>query len=491
MVSIGAMYGTKQSGIFGTMLHTALREELVNPLLDINLSSRNLLPLGQARVLTQAAALYFGQKRAFSYAFHLGGALVAQARKMSLYVQNSPDTQILEVPEGERVQIWLRRESKKRLAFATLRLEMYTSALHSTRPLLSAKEMNIELPCSRYLWFGSFSSSDILSAAIQQELSTRSMRFLYSDLFRIATDSNEQLPQMEMLPHELLSNAMQEQIWEAVSTKASLDRQTYIRATNSNFSVDYGLEGTGDIGSNSSFEPSEAIAPTNNAPVSIDSQVFECYRQMSQLQHTISTTTTAMRKCRRCALADSARLSHRTQLILADRSSLLSCLLIYHLGFLQIHAPMEQMHQVCHLTPPTTRIAHDPRLVPIKQWFETPSAIAAQRHAMSIYGLLQSETQQEKPNRANVNFLTMIGLYHSAVFTWFYNSVETSRDLAKRGENHGTDSTSIIPHVSLPNTLTMEDFVQVFRDISPHWATRSSFLTAIEQLSNAKNPFAS
>ena len=167
MISIGAMYEDKESSAFGIALHNRLREELVRPVLEMDLPERFILPLGQARSLTQAAALYFGHQRAFSYASHLGGALVIQARTMNLFTPKKHALNFMEEGTTHWVRAWINRECRTRLALAILRLEMYTSALFMTRPLVSGHEMDIALPCSKYVWTTSFNSIEAFAAAIR------------------------------------------------------------------------------------------------------------------------------------------------------------------------------------------------------------------------------------------------------------------------------------------------------------------------------------
>lgn len=492
MASIGAMYSGRKGSVFGTMLHNRLRDELINPLLDIDLPQDKMLPLGQARALTQAAALYFGQKRAFSFAHHLGGALVAQARRMNLFSQTSShaDENYALGSASTWIDHWLRMENRKVLAFAILRLEMYTSVLHSTRPLVSAKEINLHLPCSRYLWLTSFNSTDVLAAAIRQENSTDKHEIIFCDLARIAIEPREDLPHIAMLPQELLMNAMQEQVWEACAAKASLERLKP-EGLKDGLAFDSGIEDGNPAKLDHALDLS---TPSDNplfANASIDSQLAQNRRKMASMRLSIQSSIAALKKCRSSVLRDSSRLSNILEMSVPHRSSLLSCLLTYHLGFLQLNAPLDTMHKICHLTSTNNEARRDASLRQVSLWASSRDACVAVRHSTTIYSLLRSETLRAVGHRASVNFLTMIGLYHSAVVTWVYAH---ARD-AENGNESLTPAAGVLnvqsgfDQPSANAKPSMEDFLQVFHDITPAWAARSSFSEAIMRLSKTPNPF--
>jgi hypothetical protein len=66
--SIGAMFGDELQREYGTLMHERLRRLLSASLYDLEGPDDGLVWLAQARVLTQIAALYFGQHQGFSYA---------------------------------------------------------------------------------------------------------------------------------------------------------------------------------------------------------------------------------------------------------------------------------------------------------------------------------------------------------------------------------------------------------------------------------------
>lgn len=68
LTSIGAMYGNATDQQYGTLMHERLRRLLTAGLFDLEGHSDDLSWLLLSRLLVQVAALYFGQRRAFSYA---------------------------------------------------------------------------------------------------------------------------------------------------------------------------------------------------------------------------------------------------------------------------------------------------------------------------------------------------------------------------------------------------------------------------------------
>ena len=454
MASIGAMYGGKKSALFGTMLHNQLRDELIKPCFDYDIANHDLLSVGQARSLTQAAALYFGQRRAFSYAQHIGGTLVAQARRMNLF-DLAPGVLLATTKSATWLDSWIRKESRKRLALAILRLEMYTSVLHGTRPLVSAEELDIELPCSRYLWHTSFASVQAFVAAVEQELSTRNHRPLFSDVFRIAFDADELLPHLETLDQELVFNAMQEQVWAACTARDSLERVS---------------DRTQLSGGSWTVNPRDSrvdIPSTSPLALSLDSYLAHQSRKMKSLHSRFASLEAALEKCH-------ASLNLiPSQMTALDRTSLLSCFLVYHLSLIQLYAPIDAIHSICHQSS-----TDGSKIEKIIAWSLSNSAPTAQKHAVLIYHLLRSEANKDLERRANVNFLTMIGLYHSAVLLWA---------LAQARENESQDG-NVARSLSATEP-SMQDFVGLYHDINPAWAVRSSFCTAVQQLADSESPF--
>src|SRR5207248_6836578 len=122
---------------------------------------------------------------------------------MNLFSPPRPQSRLLATPEPpsdssaqpEWLSRWVHAETRKRLAYSILRLEVYTSVLFNTRPLLSAEEMQLELPCSSFLWLTKFPSDSHLITAIHQDLVSNSReKVLFCDIVRLAVDKDEHPP---------------------------------------------------------------------------------------------------------------------------------------------------------------------------------------------------------------------------------------------------------------------------------------------------------
>ena len=201
--TIGSMYGGNHSSQYGSLMHEHLREFLAQSLFDFQVTDDDCVSLAIARSLTQVAALYFGHNRAFSYAQHLGSILIAQARRMDLFSPPRLQNVLLPIPDldsdsstnAEWLSRWVHAETRKRLAYAILRLEVYTSLLLNTRPLLSSEEMQLELPCSLFLWLTKFPSDSHFVAAIHQDAASNNReKVLFCDNVRLVMDRNEHPP---------------------------------------------------------------------------------------------------------------------------------------------------------------------------------------------------------------------------------------------------------------------------------------------------------
>lgn len=447
MASIGAMYDGRSSSSFGIALHNRLRDALIQPAMEIDLPDNLTLPLGQARSLTQAAALYFGHQRAFSYASHLGGALIIQARKTNLFATTHSTSARNSDGLARWVKSWVNQECRIRLSFAIMRLEMYTSALFMTRPLLSAHELDIPLPCSSYVWTTNFNDVEAFAAAIEQDRHTTHQPFSYADLFSILTEPEEDLPDFNVLHGEILINALQEEVWLASTSRHRLSR---LRSSQTN-NFDTGLTVSVDI--SKSDVPSKA-----NHDLSLDAQLIP-QMSMTTLVTQIRRTTSALRRVRQHALHYCSR--HVAQMDVADRSSMLSCLLAYHLGFLQLHAPIASIQRACHHK--SFQDSGEDRDHGLLEWSFTEQAMTARQHAIHIYHLLKAETKKVDNQRAKVNFLTMLGLYHSAAVLYVLNTYNQTQGAAKE-------------------CPTTDDFVTIFGELNPAWAARSSFSNMLQTL---------
>lgn len=346
LTSIGAMYGGKETSCYGAVMHEKLRDVLSGSLFELTEVDADSLSLGQSRVLTQAAALYFGQKRGFSYAQHIGSVLIAQARRMDLFASDSNQQSYPGAEDDHEAKTWLngwlRSESRKRLAFAIMRVEMYTSVLLGSRSLVSSEELECNLPCNRYLWHTAFTSSSAFVAAIRQDAESSTLTGIcFSDLVRIALDQDESLPPIDLLSRELLMMALQEPVWRACRQGACLPRLT--RATVSRFIGDDGVEST-DTDSASSPPPRKRRR-THSGSRCDEDHLIRRTRSMRAVCDSRKQLALNLRGAQRSLLMASDTIATTP-----DRSCLMSCLLLHHLSFFRLHSDVEALHSISYRT---------------------------------------------------------------------------------------------------------------------------------------------
>ena len=495
--SIGAMYGGAKSSHFGVLLHEALRELLCEPLLDSDDSDSSSLSLAQARLLTQVAALYFGQKRAFTYAQHLGSVLTAQTRRMDLYSPSRHQrelshvpTSTTESPENSRwLARWLLAESRKRLAFGILRAETYTSILLNARPMLCAEEIALDLPCSNYLWLTKFTSDSHFIAAIRQDAtSIISEGVPFSDMVKIILERNETTMSLSVVSQETLIFGLQEHVWRACHDPGTLHR--LIGSDTESRDMYNGLDDS-PYGS----DPSSVLqdGPTyrnrnlsmNATAYSLESRVGTRSRKMAGLRNDYNTTALALYNWRQSLS------SRKGELTRSDRTSIMSGLLLYHISFLRIFAPVEKLHHISYrigsASGSETEIVRE-----IWKWSQSEHAKIAVQHACIIWSLLFQECTRAEDSRAWFNFLALLGLHHSSVVIWTFAGTHTGdqADAESPAMTLGgtEDAENKLPVIAGMSKDLMTMFVRLYSHISPAWSVRSSFSAAAVRLANNDFP---
>lgn len=495
--SIGAMYGGAKASHFGVLLHEALRELLCEPMLSSDESDSSSLSLAQARLLTQVAALYFGQKRAFTYAQHLGSVLIAQTRRMDLYSPSRHQHELAHVPASTQessenskwLARWLLAESRKRLAFGILRAEVYTSVLLNARPMLCAEEVALELPCSNYLWLTTFMSDSQFVAAIRQDAtSNMSGRYPFSDVVRITTERNETTIPLSVVSQELLIFGLQEHVWRLCH-----DPDTLHRLIGSHVELKEIYNGLDDSPYVSEQSPSLHNSTTHRnrslsmtaAAYSLESRLTGRSRQMTGLRNDHKTTALALYNWRQLLSTRSG------ELMRSDRTSLMSGLLLFHISFLRIFAPIEKLHHISYrigsAAGPEAEIVRA-----VWRWSQSEHAKIAVQHACIIWSMLFQECSRSEDTRAWFNFLALLGLHHSSVVIWTFAGTHpggTSEDDNPMMTLGGTkDAENRLPVISSMIGDLMTMFVRLYSYISPAWSVRSSFSAAAARLANNEFP---
>jgi hypothetical protein len=490
--SIGSMYGGNESSQYGSLMHEHLRDLLAESLFDFQNTDNDSVSIAQARSLTQLSALYFGHKRAFSYAQHLGGILIAQARRMDLFSPPKSQKWLLSIPDlnsdhstnAEWLSRWVRAETRKRLAYSILRLEVYTSLLLNTRPLLSFEELQLELPCSPYLWLTKFPSDSHFIAAIQQDAaSSNRERVLFCDLIRLAMDRDEHPPSFDVLCVELLLFGLQHHVWRLCH-----DVEALVRLIGMHLSPDLpfnGLDMKATANSRVPLIPIRNFTGIDRSQVRSSREQFEDhllqrFRHMDELRADHERTFFVLRKWRNMFNAICSR-----QLTTNDRSSVMSSLLLYHLSFLRILAPIDELHHISYRAT-NDKVVNTEILNHVWIWSQSEQCRIAVRHACIVWNLLAAECERPPETQARFTLMAVTGLHHAAVVIWTFAGTHDEQSDLKLGNNDETDTGVPIAKEQRQNLMGM--FVQLFDRISPAWAFRSSFSAAAVRLSGTSFP---
>jgi hypothetical protein len=496
LTSIGAMYSGPRHSHYGTMMHEHIRKTLLAIAFELEDVDDGSLWLGQARLLTQVAALYFGQKRAFSYAQHLGGILVAQARRMNIFSAQTHQNSCLEeeaggastIPAEERLSKWLHLEARKRLAFGILRAESYTSVLLNTRPLVSSEEINLELPCAEDIWGGNFATASRYLEAVRQDRNLGRMRF--SDMVRIVMDREEIIPTLEPLGYELLLFGLQHSVWRFCHDPGVFQRLTgsnYMTTRPEYLGISQKLRGQRSYSSHSTINLSATalrrdMLESGKSP----DHLAGPHRAMDDLRLDCDRIFLALQKWKQSFEVG------RTSLQLREaRTSLLSSLLLYHTSYLRLQAPIENLHLISYQLA-SKRSTPEKVVNDVYQWSQSLSSRAAVQHACSIWTLINQESQRPENSRAQFNFLAFAGLHHAAVVLWAYASTHHKTSTTDESMFFITDANSDagggIRICKEESERLLNHFPRLYKSISP--ARWSSFATAAINLLQAQFPLA-
>jgi hypothetical protein len=332
LTSIGAMYYGPNAVNHGVMMHTKIRSSLTGAL-ELEDEEADLTWLAQAQLLTQVAVLYFRQPRAFTYAQHIGALLVTQARKMDIFSAKHMarsrvnfDRMKGTASEQGRLAVWLQMEARRRLAFGIFRGDTYTSVLLHTKPLISLDEIDLKFPKCDAVWRGEKMDPIICLQMIESDQTIgRDLRA--SDIYRIALDREELLPPLDPSGHELLMFGLQSPIWRFSHDQDMFRRLTGHDRADEEFAGPVVCDGHTQV---SRILPNHDTHRLENAVRTMDDLKLELRRLMAALE----------KWERALPLVKSFARSN------LDRSSLMSGLILYHLGFLRLDAPLEDLHQI-------------------------------------------------------------------------------------------------------------------------------------------------
>ena len=488
LASVGAMYGDSGSVRFGCLLHNKVRTCLTVAFeLDDGVS--DFTWLAQARLYTQVAALYFGQPKAFTYAQHLGALLVAQARRTELFSADRNArayhnfTALRNKDQSsKRLELWLQLETRRRLAFGIFRVDTYTSILMDTRPLLSLDEIDLSFPYCDAVWRATDMPIDACLYMIDHDR-TPSRHLRASDIYGIALDPDEMLPTLDPVAHELLLFGLQRSLGRFAFEHSALARLADCHSQNSGTHAD---AQTSEISS---------LAPLPRSRES--TQLSSTQRRMRRLRREFESMSQAQKKWE-----DALPVVKTFAVETSDRSSLMSGLVLFHLGFLRLNAPISKLHQLQYRLAEGSTI--DPSLLTsIATWLSSPGARLAAHRSCDLFGLVASEAGQEAPDGIKFNLLAFIALHHASIIVWCYAMACDGGYMSESLVSHaipspGTPLTTEILYLSgHSNNMSIEvrrynvkaitdAFVDLFNCISPgNW---SSFAEAAGSLARLEFP---
>ncbi|KAJ5705666.1 hypothetical protein N7536_001355 [Penicillium majusculum] len=462
VISIGCMYGGERECKFGNMLHEHIRRHLAVSLIGLEDGEGDILWLGQARLLTQVAALYFGQRRAFSYAQHLGAVVIAQARRMDLF--STLGSGITGgCPIEQQVDAWHKNESRKRLAFGILRADVFASVLLNTRPLLSAEEIYLDFPTDDEIW-GDLNNTplDQLVARLKAE-APKALGLPFCDVVRVAEDRGETLLNMNARGYELLIFGLQNHVW-----RFSHDRSIFPRLTG---------QSDGIVTQNYNMRSSAGGRLSISASSQSD-QLGLTYRQMNDLRDDRVRITETLQRWEQSFTA-----TRTTQTFAKERSSVMSSMLLLHISYLRLCAPLADLHSAAY-TLMDKKSLDEKKLQALHNWARGPEATQAVESVRHVWSLLHHEINRDGPEKAKYNLLAFSSLHHAAVVIWAIAGAHPEYT-EETPELPGSKNIAPIPIHRGHNKSLLRTVVSLYQRLIPRgWY---SFATAAEYM--AAHPF--
>jgi hypothetical protein len=414
LTSVGAMYAPGAMA-YGSMMHERLRVAFFTAQFQFQNVGQSFEWLCQSLLTTQVASLYFGHRQAFSFAQQLGSIIVSFARKGNLFndsferykaAKNSESTSFT---SKQDFSSWIRSETRKRLAFGILRVDIFVSVLLNTPPLISYEEMNLGLPCSESIWLRNGSNEDQMPIINRNCVEEQNMWF--SDLMRIALDRGEILPRLSPAGYELVLLTLQSQIWRFSHDHELLGRITGYEDSNLSTSANFTDEDVvGYRASNPWSHATVRAASTSNV------DHLDCFgRKMHDLRSDRDRAIEALRKWK-----DSFSTWLAPAQLEAHRGVILSSRVLYHLSFVRLNTDIELLHLVADAEEDDTANIREGFIGAFYRWSKSRKAETALRHCCAIWSLIWEETRRVEKERARFNILTFISVHLASIVIWAY-----------------------------------------------------------------------
>lgn len=350
------------------------------------------------------------------------------------------------------------------------------------------------MPCSDELWRnmdGLSADEQVLAMRIEERQYTPT---LFSDLLRILLDRREAQPAMTSVGYELCLFGLQAPIW-----KVSHDPDLFCRLTGRNY-VRYphspsrdGMDGhqTCDSGSSRSQDMHMESDSFNEMPQGLKDPVTGAIELLQTNDHLfldeLSKPVRQMPDMRsdrdrvEAALVtwdrsfQSVRSPHPTQ----HRDTIMSSLLLWHMSYLRLYAPLHQLHDISYRAGESQEVNMEAS-EQVYAWRNSKDAWLAVSKALRICDLIHYELARTLACRASFNFLAFGSLHHAAVVLWTMSQTE-SKSRSQLPE--ARESMSPIRRLMMQKDTTglLKACAKLFREISPLGG--ASFGLAADRLS--------
>ncbi|GAD93872.1 hypothetical protein MYCGRDRAFT_106793 [Paecilomyces variotii No. 5] len=160
MTSLGGICaGTPQARAYGMAMYQSLSPNLLNACLTCPENEIKLDQIFEALLLTAIMSLHLGHSWMSKYVHQASAVLISHARRIGLFKESleqqfsgARNRRAFHSQSEESLTQWIKLERRRRLAFAFLRWEVFSSILLNTRPLISYEELHLKIPCSQELW---------------------------------------------------------------------------------------------------------------------------------------------------------------------------------------------------------------------------------------------------------------------------------------------------------------------------------------------------
>lgn len=376
----GAMFDSKLAMDYARTLHEKLCVRLAGVTLLVPEREDGHASLLVSMLVTQMVAIYSADPRRLYYAQQMSGVLVALARRLRLFSMSGSACWNLEK--------WVKLETRKRVAFAIFLNESYLSILTTSRPLMSAEELNLPLPCEDSLWtyVGDEWQSKISSLMTHDHLN---FQITFSDLYHVVREDGIELPKLCSHGYRMLLLALQTDVW-----RFAQDSELFLRLFGVSYPLEFRFEG-------------QAMYMRHKTPDRLSNKAFNMHSLCNDLKRVHSTL-------RKWKLLFSASLPAIN--ISMERQVALSSKITYHSYYLSLTAPIKEIYSISDNYSELQPMFKQRDLV--NAWIRSEQSRSALFHVKEILDTLEFELIPSHESTGKFNIASLIGLHHCAVVTW-------------------------------------------------------------------------